>query len=265
MGEFHLVVEFGDDGGLDLNVAVAALDDRLREQPIAGILETIPTTRSLTVVWNPILVARKNLVDRIEGLLVTARHPDEVQSRLIRVPVCFDFDWRSLGDQASDLGDDLEFVARHNHLSAPAFCEAITETTYWVTALGFLPGNAVVYPLAGHVSLSSPKLLQPRGWIPARCLLLGGLNMAISPLETASGYRVLGRTPIDIYEPDQRNAPFRGGPALFKRGDRIQYYAVPHKEYKTIREQVDSATYTYDIDHGSLRLHDYAQLVSRTS
>ena len=52
-GDSAVTVEFGDAIDPDLNGLVLALDDILRRRAPAGLLEIVPTYRSLTVQFDP--------------------------------------------------------------------------------------------------------------------------------------------------------------------------------------------------------------------
>ena len=53
-GDSALTVEFGDTIDPDINGMVLALDDIVRARAPAGLLETVPTYRSLTVQFDPV-------------------------------------------------------------------------------------------------------------------------------------------------------------------------------------------------------------------
>jgi allophanate hydrolase subunit 1 len=52
-GDSALTVEFGSTVDPELNAKVLALDEALRSRPVKGLLETVPTYRSLTVQFDP--------------------------------------------------------------------------------------------------------------------------------------------------------------------------------------------------------------------
>ena len=61
-GDTALVVEFGDRIDRGLNDKVLALARRLDEAQIDGMVETVPTFRSLTVHYEPLMVPFAALV-----------------------------------------------------------------------------------------------------------------------------------------------------------------------------------------------------------
>ena len=53
-GDSAVTIEFGDRIDPDINGMVLALDDIIRARAPAGLLETVPTYRSLTVQFDPV-------------------------------------------------------------------------------------------------------------------------------------------------------------------------------------------------------------------
>jgi allophanate hydrolase subunit 1 len=71
-GDLELCVEFGDRIDLALNFRVLALDRALKETATPGVRETVPTHRSLGVVYDPIRQLRPG-----EPVHFRAVDPDE--------------------------------------------------------------------------------------------------------------------------------------------------------------------------------------------
>jgi allophanate hydrolase subunit 1 len=53
VGDAAVTVEFGEAIDPRLNAAVRALDHLLADRPLAGVVETVPTYRSLLVGYDP--------------------------------------------------------------------------------------------------------------------------------------------------------------------------------------------------------------------
>ena len=64
-GEAALVVEFGAAIDPALNESVRSLERALAAHPIEGIVETVPTYRSLMIHFDPQLLSTAALVERL--------------------------------------------------------------------------------------------------------------------------------------------------------------------------------------------------------
>ena len=97
-GDRALVVEFGDRVDRELSKRVLHLDAIIRSNPPAGIVETVPTFRSLAVYYNALVTSRAELQRAIEPLLDPGDNP-RAGARLWYVPVCYE------GEFAPDLAE----------------------------------------------------------------------------------------------------------------------------------------------------------------
>ena len=93
-----------------------------------------------------------------------------------------------------------------------------------------------------------PLYRTPRTWTHSRLLNFGGNTSTIYPFRTPGGGQLFGRTPINIFEPRQKNRAFANGPVLAKAGDRHRYVSITQEEYYEIRAAVEDGTYDYAIE-----------------
>jgi len=90
-------------------------------------------------------------------------------------------------------------------------------------------------------------LENPRTKIPAGSVGIAGEQTGIYPIESPGGWRIIGRTPIKVYD------PFRDPPVLFSAGNYLRFQPITLQEYKIIEMQVKLGTYevqTYQLEEG---------------
>lgn len=205
VGEAAFTVEFGDAVDAALNRQVYALDAVLSERPVPGVVETVPTYRSLLVMYDPQVSSagamRAALAEAV-GALVTADAPD---GRLVEIPVRYGGAW----------GPDLADVAAHCGMSADAVIELHAQPVYTVAMLGFAPGFA--YLLGLPEALTTPRLATPRVRVPAGSVGIAGAQTGVYALATPGGWRIIGRTALALFDP-AREAPF-----ALCAGDRVRF------------------------------------------
>ncbi len=73
--------------------------------------------------------------------------------------------------------------------------------------------------------LRVPRLAEPRTAVPAGSVAIAGDQAAVYPGGTPGGWRLIGRTPLVIYD------PLRKPRALFQPGDRVRFRPVSAEEY----------------------------------
>jgi inhibitor of KinA len=223
-GDRALVVEFGDRIDRALSAEVLRLDASLRSNGLAGVVETVPTFRSLMVHYDPLVTTRADLEHAIAGVL--DREPgSRGTGTLWRVPVCYD------GEFAPDLAE----VARLTGLSPGEVVALHSGTRYHVYMLGFLPGFPYMGDLPARLAL--PRRADPRVRVPAGSIAIATTLTAIYPYESPGGWHLIGATPIRLFDPE------RAQPALFTPGDAVQYEPVDAAAFASIKTAVDNGSY----------------------
>jgi inhibitor of KinA len=119
-------------------------------------------------------------------------------------------------------------VAEYHKLTPADVVRIHSETEYVVYMIGFIPG----FPYMGKVSdaIATPRLETPRVKIPARSVGIAGNQTGIYPYESPGGWRIIGRTPLELFN------PYREQPALFQPGDRVRFKPISVKEYEALRK-----------------------------
>ncbi len=204
-GDTALAVEFGTVVDPRLNARVLALDGRLAGIP--GIVEAVPTYRSLLVHYDPVATdfatLSAALVDRARDL------PDEPrEGRLWRIPVVY----------GGAFGIDLDEVAARHRIPPAELVRRHAAPTYRVYMIGFVPGYAYLGGL--DPSIATPRRESPRLRVPAGTISIGGIQAVVASIEAPSGWHLLGRTPVRAFMPG-RDPVF-----LFAAGDRVRFEPV---------------------------------------
>lgn len=215
LGDTAWTVEFGERIDPALHARVLGLAGALGERRVnltdpefAGIVDVVPTFRSLTVHYNPLIGDGERLGAALLRLAASSGTAD-AQGRQWRIPVCFD----------DEFAPDLADLAEAKGLSRDAVVKRMTEAAFQVYMIGFMPG----FPYMGGLppELEMPRLSSPRKAVPARSLAIAGAMCAVYPWESPGGWRLLGRTPVPMF-----SAADPGSPSLLASGDRVCWQAI---------------------------------------
>jgi inhibitor of KinA len=231
-GDTALVVEFGDRIDRELNAAVLALAQGLDAECIPGIVETVPTFRSLMVHYEPLVLSASTLIAKIDAQMRTLAASASV-GHTWHLPVCYD----------QSLAIDLDEVAKRTSLSVQQVIEKHSAPTYYVYMLGFLPGQAYMGEVAAELALN--RLETPRTRIPAGSLAITGTMSCVFPLETPCGWHIIGRCPVPLWDHSQATA-------LLAPGDKVRFVPVSIAEYERL---------TSGASQGALRLEPVSEVV----
>ncbi len=220
-GEAALVVEFGTVEDPAVNDRVLALDAALAVAPPPGLVETVPTYRSLMIHYDPLRLERADLVAHVRALPVDAPGGGK-RPRAWTLPACYD---GPCGEDVAELGDVLG-------LSPEALVAAHAAATFRVYMYGFAPGYAYLggTPEALRVS----RRTAPRAPHFSNALLLGGGLAGIATLSMPTGWYVVGRTPERLYSRD------RATPFFLAAGDTIRFERIDAHAYAALERRVEA-------------------------
>lgn len=226
-GDTALTIEFGDRVDRRLLAAVAAADQALTQAvasgQLPGVVETVPTFRSLTVIYDPLLCTRAELEPLIRAALRGSVATRARRGRRWQLPVCY-------GDQIAACGPDLEQLAEACGLSPAEVVRLHASGVYDVYLLGFLPGFAFMGDLPQV--LTRPRRSEPRLRVPAGSVATAGTLTAIYPWESPGGWHLIGACPVPLFSAAWPQA------ALLLPGDRVGLRPVDAAEYQALREEV---------------------------
>ena len=230
-GDTAFTVEFANEISPAINDRVMALHAAIAcaraAGELAGLVETVPTMRSLLVSYDPLLTSRTTLQSAIEGMvdhgLVT-----EGSSRDVTIPCCYD---------DPDLAPDLEEVAERTGKSAEQVIAGHLASAFKVYHLGFMPGLAYIVGL--DRSLVLPRRAEPRVRVPRSSVAIVMDWTTIYPFESPGGWHLIGRTPLWMF--DQR----REQPVFLAPGDHVSFQRIDRTTFDGIARAVETGTFDW--------------------
>jgi KipI family sensor histidine kinase inhibitor len=211
-GDGAVTIEFGDQITSQLVGRVAALDKLLqaaRERgELAGVVETMPTFRSLTVLYDPLQSSRAALDPVLTALASQSEAAPAANGRRWRLPVCY----------GGEFGADLADVASATGLSPDAVVQLHADTELSVYMIGFMPG----FPFMGDLpsALDMPRRREPRLRVPAGSVAITGSLTAIYPWQSPGGWQLIGRCPVPLFDAAAAT------PSLLAPGDTVRFEAI---------------------------------------
>ena len=206
-GEAALVVEFGRTIEPDIHNRVLALDAALGKRALPGVVELVPTIRSLMIHYDPLVIERAALIDAVRGIETGAA--ETKPARRWTVPCCYD----------PQFGEDIATIAEQ---------------------LGMTPGArgraAFGRDVSGvHVRLPAGLLLSRRaaegadGRAPRRpsarrirrgTIMIGAGMGLITTFAMPTGWWLVGRTPERMFSLERKQT------FLAAVGDEIKFEPI---------------------------------------
>ena len=229
LGDSAIIVHFGDEIDIAIHNKIKTLTSFLDKHPIHGMIEYVPSYTSVTIYYDPIEVLKNNtkgnhspyqLISwQLNEIIKTLKKSNESIARKMDIPVCY----------GGDFGPDLEFVARHHHLTNDEVIKIHSSQQYLVYMIGFAPG----FPFIGGMSeqIATPRREKPRIEIPAGSVGIAGNQTGVYPISTPGGWQIIARTPLKLFIPEQNP------PSLLQAGDIVTFTPISFEEFTKIQEE----------------------------
>jgi KipI family sensor histidine kinase inhibitor len=223
MGDTAYLISFEGPMNAALLAKVRALAADLAANRLPGVTDIVPAYASVGVLYTPekIVTRQGELPWRVVGEWIENHLEGKAPaaSRTARagrthvVPVCY----------GGEAGPDLEAVAKATKLSAADVVKMHTGASYQVAAIGFTPGFPYLWGMPEKLAVA--RRTTPRVRVAAGSVGIGGVQTGIYPSETPGGWNIIGRTVLDLFNPQREEAP-----SLLAAGDTVKFKAVDKLE-----------------------------------
>ena len=226
-GDSSVCVEFGNEISPDINRKIRAFKIAVEKSGIPGIVETVPTYRSLLVHYKPEVIGYKAITEKFKSLMGTLDNIEIPPPTVIEIPVLY----------GGEMGPDIENVASHNGKTVEEVIKIHTSQEYLIYMIGFIAG----FPYLGGMSkeIATPRLKEPRVKIDGGSVGIAGEQTGIYPLDSPGGWQLIGRTPFKLYDAEREK------PLLLEAGQYIKFRSISQKEFDETAKAVEDGSYKY--------------------
>jgi len=211
-----LLIYVGEQITLNAHENIRKLLLLLEREPIAGVRNLHPAYCSVLVKFDPLKWRHEQLEEILKQYLGRLEDATLPEPRQVEIPVCY----------GGEHGPDLIDVSEIHRMTPAQVIELHSSTTYVVYFLGFVPGFAYLGELPE--ALVTPRLPTPRRNIPSGSVGIAGRQTGVYPFATPGGWRLLGRTPLSIFRPEQ------DGFSLLSIGDRVRFTPINQQQFAAL-------------------------------
>jgi KipI family sensor histidine kinase inhibitor len=202
---------FGERISLDSHGQVTKLLRLLEAEPVDGVRNLHPSYCSLLVTFDALRLSHEELKSALGGYLDRMGDLPLPEPRLVEIPVSY----------GGEYGPDLNDVAELHGISAERVFQLHAATEYVVYFLGFVPGLAYLGELPDL--LVTPRLATPRRSVVPGSVGIAGRQTGVYPFSTPGGWRLIGRTPLAMFQADSGS--------LLQIGDRVRFVPISPGEF----------------------------------
>jgi KipI family sensor histidine kinase inhibitor len=188
----------------------------LELEPVAALRNIHPAYCSLLLKFDPLHTDHDRLQATLLQYLARIEHVSLPEPREVEIPVCY----------GGDHGPDLIEVGSLHGITPEQVIELHSSATYLVYFLGFVPGFAYLGGLPD--ALVTPRLATPRRKVPSGSVGIAGNQTGVYPVSTPGGWRLLGRTPVQIFRPERKEL------SLLAIGDRVRFTPISPAEFAAL-------------------------------
>ena len=207
-----LLLRFGEVIDARHNARALEASRRLREQNPRWLRDAVPAYASLAVFFDCSRIDDSDphafVVTALRAILQGPETPGAAIAQIIDIPVCYDL----------EMAPDLLAAAQELGIGPDELIHRHSAASYTVAMIGFAPGFP--YLLGLPDSLALPRLATPRTRVPAGSVAIGGNQTGIYPRESPGGWRLLGRTPLVLFDAS------RATPSLLTPGDQVRFQRI---------------------------------------
>jgi inhibitor of KinA len=230
LGDSAITIDLGNCIDEQLNRRALVIHDWLQAHRLPGVLDILVAYSSVSIYYEPIQVRAGGLdgfpgvYHRLERLMIRAWEETggklygmsanpEVPGHYFRIPVCYE----------KAYAPDLDWVAEAKGLSRDEVIGLHSSNEYRVYMVGFLPG----FPYLGKTDARLEVARKPQpSPVKAGGVGIAGLQTGIYPLNSPGGWRIIGQTPVALFNPKA------DPPVHLQTGDRVQFYSISESEFQ---------------------------------
>jgi inhibitor of KinA len=208
-----VLVYLGEEIGLPAHQRVLKLLRLLQKEPPKWLRNLQPAYTSLMVTFDARRVDSVEVEATLRKYEARAKTVRGVKPRTVLIPVCY----------GGEFGPDLDAVAKIHGLKGPEVIAHHTSQSYHAYFLGFAPGFAYLGDLPE--AIATPRLETPRKQVAKGSVGIAGRQTAVYPFATPGGWRLIGRTPMSMFESDRKPM------ARISVGDEVRFRRISRQEF----------------------------------
>lgn len=183
-------------------------------------IDLIQGYNSLTIIYNDFIVDFEDQVSNLKSIYNSTLKTIKQSYYQWEIPVCYDLHF----------GIDLEEISQKSNLSTDQIIELHSEAIYKVFFIGFLPGFLYLGGL--NEQLYFDRKPNPRLNVVKGSVGIGGKQTGVYPNNSAGGWNIIGRTPINFFDLNNDN------PCFAKAGDFIKFKSISLDEFHQLEKAI---------------------------
>ena len=218
LGDAALYCDFGNEVNKEINSKVIRYFDTLKYKKLKGITNLSPSYNKLIITYNLSETSFNILKKEIIELEINDNK--ENISQKINIPICCD----------DEFSLDIKRLEKKFNKSKSEIIKIFLNKSYFCYMTGFVAGMPFLGDIDKTIQLN--RLETPRVKVPKGSVGLTEQFCNVYTFESPGGWNIIGNTPINIFNPSDRNKP-----NLINPGDEVKFYEIQKNEYRKLYEK----------------------------
>ena len=199
--------------------------EKIKANKKNNYIDLIQGYNSLTIIYKKFIENFCEEVALLKSVYSSTLKIAKQDYFLWEIPVCYDLEF----------GIDLQEMSKKSSLEIDEIIKTHSETIYKVFFIGFLPGFLYLGGL--NEQLFFDRKPNPRLHVAKGSVAIGGMQTGVYPQNSAGGWNIIGKTPIDFFDVNQPN------PCFAKAGDFIKFNPISLDEFYQLEKEIEDKKY----------------------
>ena len=199
--------------------------EKIKANKKNNYIDLIQGYNSLTIIYKKFIENFCEEVALLKSVYSSTLKIAKQDYFLWEIPVCYDLEF----------GIDLQDLSKKSSLEIDEIIKSHSETIYKVFFVGFLPGFLYLGGL--NEQLFFDRKTNPRLHVAKGSVAIGGMQTGVYPQNSAGGWNVIGKTPIDFFDVNIPN------PCFAKAGDFIKFNPISLDEFYQLEKEIEDKKY----------------------
>ena len=213
LGDAALYCDFGEEVSKEINSKVISYFNSIKNSKIDGITNLSPSYNKLIISFDLNITNIKKITDEV--MKIKIKHTNVFnKKKVIEVPICC--------DEGFEL--DLKVLEEKLKINKKQILKDFFKNEYFCYMTGFIAGMPFMGDL--NISLRSNRLKTPRVKVPKGSVGITEQFCNIYTFESPGGWHIIGKTPLQIFDKQNKNSP-----AIINPGNTVKFYRISEKDF----------------------------------
>ncbi len=212
LGDAAIYCDFGGEVNQEINSKVIKYFKILKDKNLKGVTNLTPSYNKLIITFDLNETNYDYLKQEI--LNMSFNFKNERIGQKINIPICCD----------EEFSIDIQRIEKKFQKSKNEIINLFLNKNYFCYMTGFIAGMPFLGDLDKKIQLD--RLETPRVKVPRGSIGLTEQFCNIYTYESPGGWNIIGKTPLNIFDPKNKKKP-----NLISPGDQINFYEIKKNEF----------------------------------